>query len=119
MATPSSLMSTISWRSSIAASDFAVKETYAGVWILCRTRRRRLVVTGVNAEFMTAMGKGPSSCGTILTRVCGKVINQENKKDKRVMGPGGVRFADKGVDGTSARQPAGCQRYFDGASLTG
>src|ERR1700683_1136050 len=59
MAMPSSLMSTISCRSRIALLDSAVKLAYAGVWILCRTRRRRLGETGRNTEFMTAMGNGP------------------------------------------------------------
>ena len=61
-----------------------MKVAYAGVWILCRTRLRRLGETGCNAEFKAAMGKGPIYCGSILAREGTKASKEENRKDDKV-----------------------------------
>src|ERR1700686_2424606 len=92
-------MSTISCRSSIAPLDCAVKLAYAGVWILCRTRRRRLGETGCNAEFMTAMGGARSSAWHHINPNCGKVSNEENQKyHRRQKYPGARLTPRRGAD---------------------
>src|SRR5712671_1129242 len=79
IATPSSLISTIPFRSSIAPLDSVVKLQYAGVRTLCRTRRRRLGEEDDRGALMTAMGsdRSRSPGAYIIARDEGKAAGRK------------------------------------------
>src|SRR5258708_38197066 len=79
IATTSSLIFRIPFRSSIAPLDSVVKLQYAGVRTLCRTRRRRLGEEDDRGALMTAMGsdRSRSPGAYIIARDEGKAAGRK------------------------------------------